>query len=80
MPGHFLPFEHAAWILVLTDRSRLPVRFRVTVGRSTAAEIMASHDPCEATTDSGPSHIYLLARFENLDSDFCTRLILLGDL
>jgi hypothetical protein len=75
---HFLSFEDAAWILVLTDRSWFPVCFRVTVSRATAAEIVTSHDPREATTNGGASHIYLLASFKNLDSDFCTRLILVG--
>ena len=79
MPRHFLPFKDAAWILVLTDRSWLPVRFRVTVSRTTATKIVTPHHPCETATDGGTPHIDLLARFENLDSDFCPRLIPLGD-
>jgi hypothetical protein len=78
MTRHFFSFEDAAWILVLTDRSWLTVCFRVTVSRSTAAEIVTSHHPRETTTNGGASHIYLLTSFEKLDSDLCTRLILVG--
>jgi hypothetical protein len=60
MPGHFFSFEDPTWILVLTDRARLTVGFRIAVCGSASSKPVATHGPGETAPNSGALHIHSL--------------------
>jgi hypothetical protein len=66
-PDIFLPFEHAARCLALTNRTWCPVRQRVTVGRILRAEIPALYNALEALALGAACNIDLLTLLKSFD-------------